>query len=349
MTDENALLAKALARAPLTRAETAALLSVKNPRPLFEAADRVRKAFVGDGVYLRGLIEFSNYCKNDCLYCGIRRSNASARRYRLTPEEIVHTAKKAAGYGYKTVVLQSGEDPWFDADTMADIIRQIKTLDVAVTLSLGEKTREEYAAYRREGADRYLLRIETTDKALYEKMDPGMSWDNRVRCLCDLKELGYEVGSGSLVGLPGQTTESLADDLLFFKELPVDMAGIGPFIPHPQTPLAGETVQGHFELALKMMALMRLLLPDINIPATTAMETLHPRGRLLALESGANVVMPNVTEGDYRKFYELYPGKICTGDTPDRCRGCIQAKIESIGRTVSPAYGFHGDYLKGKK
>ena len=349
MTDENALLAKALARAPLTRTETAALLSVKNPRPLFEAADRVRKAFVGDGVYLRGLIEFSNYCKNDCLYCGIRRSNASARRYRLTPEEIVHTAKKAAGYGYKTVVLQSGEDPWFDADTMADIIRQIKTLDVAVTLSLGEKTREEYAAYRRAGADRYLLRIETTDKALYEKMDPGMSWDNRVRCLCDLKELGYEVGSGSLVGLPGQTTESLADDLLFFKELPVDMAGIGPFIPHPQTPLAGETVQGHFELALKMMALMRLLLPDINIPATTAMETLHPRGRLLALESGANVVMPNVTEGDYRKFYELYPGKICTGDTPDRCRGCIQAKIESIGRTVSPAYGFHGDYLKGKK
>ena len=349
MTDENALLAKALARAPLTRAETAALLSVKNPRPLFEAADRVRKAFVGDGVYLRGLIEFSNYCKNDCLYCGIRRSNASARRYRLTPEEIVHTAKKAAGYGYKTVVLQSGEDPWFDADTMADIIRQIKTLDVAVTLSLGEKTREEYAAYRQAGADRYLLRIETTDKALYEKMDPGMSWDNRVRCLCDLKELGYEVGSGSLVGLPGQTTESLADDLLFFKELPVDMAGIGPFIPHPQTPLAGETVQGHFELALKMMALMRLLLPDINIPATTAMETLHPRGRLLALESGANVVMPNVTEGDYRKFYELYPGKICTGDTPDRCRGCIQAKIESIGRTVPPAYGFHGDYLKGKK
>lgn len=169
MTDENALLAKALARAPLTRAETAALLSVKNPRPLFEAADRVRKAFVGDGVYLRGLIEFSNYCKNDCLYCGIRRSNASARRYRLTPEEIVHTAKKAAGYGYKTVVLQSGEDPWFDADTMADIIRQIKTLDVAVTLSLGEKTREEYAAYRQAGADRYLLRIETTDKALYEK------------------------------------------------------------------------------------------------------------------------------------------------------------------------------------
>lgn len=339
MTDEYAL----------TRADIAALLRLQDPEPLFRAADRVRKKFVGDGVYLRGLIEFSNYCKNDCLYCGIRRSNASARRYRLTPEEIVRTAQKAAGYGYKTVVLQSGEDLWFDADTMADVIRQVKALDVAVTLSLGEKTREEYAAYRRAGADRYLLRIETTDKALYEKLDPGMSWDNRVRCLYDLKELGYEVGSGSLVGLPGQTIESLADDLLFFKELPVDMAGIGPFIPHPQTPLAGETAKGHFETALKMMAVMRLLLPDINIPATTAMETLHPRGRLLALESGANVVMPNVTEGDYRKFYELYPGKICTGDTPDKCRGCIQAKIESIGRTVSPSYGFHGDYLKGKK
>jgi biotin synthase len=162
-------------------------------------------------------------------------------------------------------------------------------------------------------------------------MDPGMSWDNRVRCLCDLKELGYEVGSGSLVGLPGQTTESLADDLLFFKELPVDMAGIGPFIPLPQTPLAGETVQGHFELALKMMALMRLLLPDINIPATTAMETLHPRGRLLALESGANVVMPNVTEGDYRKFYELYPGKICTGTRRTGAAAAYKPKLSPSG------------------
>lgn len=349
MTAERTLLDKALSRAPLTRAEIAALLSVENPAPLFQAADRVRKAFVGDGVYLRGLIEFSNYCKNDCLYCGIRRSNAGAARYRLTPEEIVQTAQKAAGYGYKTVVLQSGEDAWFDAEKMAHVIGQIKALGVAVTLSLGEKTREEYAAYRQAGADRYLLRIETTDKTLYEKMDPGMSWDNRARCLYDLKELGYEVGSGSLVGLPGQTVESLADDLLFFKELPVDMAGIGPFIPHPQTPLAGEAVKGHFETALKMMALMRILLPDINIPATTAMETLHPQGRLLALQSGANVVMPNVTEGDFRKLYELYPGKICTGESPAQCRACIEAKIESIGRTVSSSYGFHGDYLKGKK
>lgn len=321
---------------------------MQDPAPLFAAADRVRRQFVGDEVYLRALIEFSNYCKNDCLYCGIRRSNAQASRYRLTPEEILQTAQKAVGYGYKTVVLQSGEDAWFDTDKMCHIIRGIKKSGVAVTLSVGEKTREEYAAYRRAGADRYLLRIETTDKALYERLDPGMSWENRVRCLHDLKELGYEVGSGSLVGLPGQTLESLADDLLFFKNLPVDMAGIGPFIPHPQTPLSGETAAGHFELSLKMMAVMRLLLPDINIPATTAMETLHPQGRLLALKCGANVVMPNATEGAVRAKYELYPGKICTADTPEKCRGCIQRKIESIGRTVGNSYGFHGDYLKEK-
>jgi len=348
MTDIQKILSAALCGEPLSKHEVLALLSMANPAPLFEAANEVRRWFVGNGVYLRALIEFSNYCKNDCLYCGIRRSNMHADRYRLTPEQILETARKAAGYGYQTAVLQSGEDVWFDADTLCRIIREIKKLDMAVTLSIGEKTREEYAAYRRAGADRYLLRIETTDKTLYEKMDPGMSWDNRARCLRDLKELGYEVGSGSLVGLPNQTLESLADDLLFFKNLPVDMAGIGPFIPHPQTPLAAETSAGHFELALKMMAVMRLLLPDINIPATTAMETLHPQGRLLALQCGANVVMPNATEGEARVKYELYPGKICTGDTPDKCRGCIQSKIESIGRYVAPGKGFRGDFLKEK-
>lgn len=349
MTDAQPILARALRREELLKADITALLSIQKPAPLFAAADRVRREFVGDEVYLRALIEFSNYCKNDCVYCGIRRSNPKADRYRLTPDQIIETAHTAAELGYKTVVLQSGEDLWFDTDKLCHIIREIKKLDAAVTLSIGEKTREEYAAYRRAGADRYLLRIETTDKFLYEKLDPGMSWDNRARCLYDLKELGYEVGSGSLVGLPGQTLESLADDLLFFKNLPVDMAGIGPFIPHPQTPLAAETAQGHFELSLKMMAVMRLLLPDINIPATTAMETLHPQGRLLALQCGANVVMPNATQGDARVKYELYPGKICTGDAPEQCRGCIQRKIESIGRTVNFSYGFHGDYLKKQK
>ena len=332
----------------LTRTQIVELLQDPHPQALFEQADRVRREFVGDGVYLRALIEISNYCKNDCLYCGIRKSNLNAHRYRLTPEQIADTARQAVGYGYKTIVLQSGEDLWFDTDKLCDIISQIKKLDVAVTLSIGEKSREEYAALRRAGADRYLLRIETTDKKLYEKLDPAMSWDNRVRCLHDLKSLGYEVGSGSLVGLPGQTVESLADDLLFFQTLPVDMAGIGPFIPHPSTPLASEKPDGHFELALKMMAVMRLLLPDINIPATTAMESLHPEGRLIALKSGANVVMPNATDTEFRPFYELYPGKICVGDSAEKCRYCVEAKIKSIGRTVALGKGFHGDYLKEK-
>lgn len=340
------LIQKAQTTHTLTRREIVQLLSCKEPQSLFAAADRVRKEFVGDGVYLRGLIEFSSYCKNDCMYCGLRRSNAHAQRYRLSARQIIETAQEAVKLGYKTIVLQSGEDLTFDTDKMCQIIREIKKLDVALTLSIGEKTRQEYAAYKQAGADRYLLRIETTDKALYEKLDPAMSFENRVRCLHDLKELGYEVGSGSLVGLPGQTLESLADDLLFFKKLPVDMAGIGPFIPHPHTPLGNEKTDGHFELSLKMMALMRLLLPDINIPATTAMETLHPQGRLLALQCGANVVMPNVTQTTYRKQYELYPGKVCTGDNAAHCRGCMQAKIESIGRFVSPGKGFHGDYLK---
>lgn len=348
MTAAETILSRALHEENLSKPEIITLLSLQDPAPLFAAADQVRRKFVGDEVYLRALIEFSNYCKNDCLYCGIRRSNIKAQRYRLSPQQIIKTAQNAAEYGYKTVVLQSGEDIHFNTDTLCHIIREIKKLGMALTLSIGEKTREEYAAYRQAGADRYLLRIETTDKSLYERLDPGMSWDNRVRCLHDLKDLGYEVGSGSLVGLPGQTVESLANDLLFFKSLPVDMAGIGPFIPHPHTPLANESTAGHFELSLKMMAVMRLLLPDINIPATTAMETLHPQGRLLALQCGANVVMPNATEGEFRAKYELYPGKICTGDTPDKCRGCIQNKIESIGRTVNCSYGFHGDYLKEK-
>ena len=346
MTD--GILARAIQTHTLTKDEIVSLLSLQNAQALFAAADTVRKKFVGDGVYLRALIEFSNYCKNNCLYCGIRAGNTHVKRYRLTPEKIVQTARQAAGFGYKTIVLQSGEDVWFDTDKLCEIIREIKKLDVALTLSIGEKPCEEYAAYRRAGADRYLLRIETTDKILYEKLDPGMRFENRVRCLHDLKELGYEVGSGSLVGLPGQTVESLADDLLFFQQLPVDMAGIGPFIPHPQTPLASEKPDGHFELALKMMAVMRLLLPDINIPATTAMESLHPDGRLLALKSGANVVMPNTTDTEFRPFYELYPGKICLGDSAEKCRGCVEGKIKSIGRFVAQAKGFHGDYLNGK-
>lgn len=312
---------------------------------LFAAADRVRSKYVGDDVHLRGLIEFSNICKQNCLYCGLRRENRKINRYRLTPEQIIDFAGKAKTYGYRTVVLQSGEDENFDVATMQRIIREIKAMDMALTLSVGEKTKEEYAAYREAGADRYLLRIETTDKQLYEKLDPGMSFDNRKRCLRDLKELGFEVGTGCMVGLPGQTLESLADDILFFKEIDADMIGIGPFIPNADTPLSEEK-GGTFTLSLKVMAITRLLLPDINIPATTAMESLDHNGRVIALGSGANVVMPNVTEGDYRKWYALYPGKICINDTPAHCRSCITGKIGGIGRKVSSECGYRQKQVK---
>ncbi len=306
---------------------------------LTEAADNVRKKYVGDEVHLRGLIEFSNYCKQNCLYCGLRRDNKNVTRYRLSEEQIIEFARKASELGYKTVVLQSGEDPYFTVDRMKKIISEVKKFDLAITLSIGEKTFQEYKAYKEAGADRYLIRIETTDKDLYTKLDPDMDWQNRLECLKQLRELDFEVGTGCLVGLPEQTLESLADDILFFKEINADMVGIGPFIPNENTPLS-DAEGGSFELALKVMAITRLLNPDINIPATTAMETLNPQGRLIALQSGANVVMPNVTQGDYRKFYEIYPGKICVNDTPDKCRGCITGKIASIKRSVSNDYGF---------
>lgn len=323
----------------LTKEEIIQLLRLEEATPLFQAADRVRSRYVGDEVHLRGLIEFSNICKQNCLYCGLRRDNHKLERYRLEPETIVDFAAKAKSYGYRTVVLQSGEDPYYTVEVLRGIIRQIKALDMAITLSIGEKSLEEYKAYREAGADRYLLRIETTDVRLYEKMDPGMNYDNRVQCLKALKELGFELGSGCLVGLPGQTLESLAEDILFFKAMEADMIGIGPFIPNPDTPLA-EVPAGSFELSQKVMAITRLVLPDINIPATTAMETLHPQGRILALQRGANVVMPNITEGDYRRMYALYPGKICINDTPAHCRSCITGKIQGIGRKVSTDYGF---------
>ncbi|KRQ87188.1 Biotin synthase [Caloramator mitchellensis] len=330
----------------LTKDELVALLSTDEfDKEIFEAANRVRSKYVGEEVHLRGLIEFSNICKQNCLYCGLRRDNPNVERYRLDAEQIINFARNARNLGYRTVVLQSGEDDYFNVERMRYIIKSIKELDLAITLSIGEKTYDEYKAYKEAGADRYLLRIETTDKNLYESLDPKMSHENRIRCLIDLKELGFEVGTGCLVGLPGQTIESLADDILFFKSLDADMIGVGPFIPNPDTPLKDED-GGTFELSLKVMALTRLLLPDVNIPATTAMETLNRNGRLIALQSGANVVMPNVTEGEYRKLYALYPGKICVNDTPAHCFGCISGKINSIGRPISKDYGYRKKFIE---
>ena len=311
---------------------------------LFSLADKTREEYVGDEVHLRGLIEFSNICKRQCKYCGLRCEDKYIDRYRISKEDIISYAEHAVNMGYKTIVLQSGEDEYYNTDLMCEIIAGIKKLGVALTLSIGEKTYEEYKAFKEAGADRYLIRIETTDKTLYNQMHPNMDFDNRVRCLENLGRLGYEVGTGCLVGLPNQTIESLADDILFFKEINADMVGIGPFIPHPHTPLK-DSATGSFTLALKVMALTRILLKDINIPATTAMETLNPNGRIIALQSGANVVMPNVTTTEYRAKYEIYPNKICINENPDKCKGCISAKIQSIGRTVSTSFGFRA----GKK
>jgi len=325
----------------ISKTEIVALLKdEKKQQELFDKANAFREKYVGNEVHLRGLIEFSNICQNNCLYCGIRKSNKKVHRYRLSEDEILSSAQKAVNLGLKTIVLQSGEDLYFTAERLCRIIEKIKKLDVAVTLSIGERDFDEYKAFREAGADRYLMRIETTDKKLYEKLDPGMSWDHRYECLMMIKDLGYELGSGIMVGLPEQSIESIADDLLFLQKINVDMAGIGPFIPHKETPLGNEP-GGSLNLALRTMAIMRLLLEDINIPATTAMESLSHNGRILALKCGANVVMPNMTNGDYRKFYELYPNKACINETPDHCKNCIGAKIMAIGRTIGTGYGNH--------
>ena len=309
-------------------------------KELLKEADKVRHDNVGDEVHLRGLIEFSNICRNNCMYCGIRRDNKQLQRYRMSEEELIETARRGAELGFKTIVMQSGEDMYYNTDRMCRIVETIKKFDVAVTLSMGERDYVEYKAFRNAGADRYLMRIETTDKDLYHKLDPEMRWQHRYECLLMLKELGYELGTCSMVCLPEQSIESISDDFLFMQKLEVDMAGIGPFIPHQQTPLK-DAAGGTLDLALRTMALMRIMLPDINIPATTAMESLHPQGRIKALQGGANVVMPNITEGEYRKLYELYPGKICVNDTPAHCRSCIGLKIMSIGRTIGQGYGSH--------
>lgn len=309
---------------------------------LFSLADKIRKENVGDEVHLRGLIEFSNICKRTCKYCGLRCENKDIDRYRIEPDDIIFYAQKAVDMGYKTIVLQSGEDEYYSREILCKIIKGIKTLDVALTLSIGERSFDDYKAFKDCGADRYLIRIETTDKELYKKMHPHMSFENRVRCLKDLGKLGYEVGTGCLVGLPGQTIESLANDILFFKEINADMVGIGPFIAHPHTPLK-DCLNGDFTLALKVMALTRILLKNINIPATTAMETLNQNGRIIALQSGANVVMPNVTTTEYRAKYEIYPNKICINENPSQCFNCVSGKIRSIGRSVSTGYGFRNN------
>ncbi len=302
---------------------------------LFDFADVVRREYVGDGVLLRGIVEFSNFCRNACAYCGLRAANRRLRRYRLTSEEILTAAENIRRAGVKTIVLQSGEEDNLDADGFARIIEEIKSrLDVAVTLSVGERDREEYAMWKEAGADRYLLKIETSDPALYEELHPGMSFANRIRCLEDLAELGYQTGSGNLVGLRGQTVESLAGDIVFFKKGDFDMISVSPFIAHAETPLADEPA-GDLAMTLKMTALARIVSRNAHIPATTAIGSLGGRDeRPRALGVGANVLMPNFTPAPYRQQYEIYPNKRCVTEDPGACPGCMGQMVTALGRFV---------------
>ncbi len=310
---------------------------------LFERARAVRHGVYGHDVFMRGLIEFTNHCKNDCYYCGIRRSNRDAQRYRLTEEQILECCAAGHGLGFRTFVLQGGEDPFFTDEKIVDIVGAIKRNhpDCAVTLSIGEKSRESYKAYREAGADRYLLRHETANAEHYARLHPPeLSLENRRRCLYDLKELGYQVGCGFMVGSPHQTNECLAEDLLFIGELQPHMIGIGPFIPHGQTPFAAQRA-GSLELTLFLLGILRLMLPGALLPATTALGTIHPQGREQGILAGANVVMPNLSPTDVRKKYMLYDNKICTGDEAAECRQCMNGRMERIGYQMVVSRGDH--------
>ncbi len=303
---------------------------------LVAEADRTRREHYGADVYLRGLIEICNVCKNDCLYCGIRRSNGALARYRLTKEDILGCCENGYALGFRTFVLQGGEDPYYTDSLICQVVGDIKEKfpDCAVTLSLGEKGRASYAAYRRAGADRYLLRHETANEAHYARLHPAeMSLRHRKDCLFALKELGYQVGSGFMVGSPWQSAQNLVEDLRFLQELSPDMIGIGPFIPHKDTPFRDFT-GGSLKLTLRMIAILRLMFPYALIPSTTALGTIHPQGRELGLKAGANVVMPNLSPVRVRKLYELYDNKICTGEEAAECRSCLERRIVSAGYRV---------------
>lgn len=315
---------------------------------LFEKAVSLRKKTYGTSVYIRGLIEFTSYCKNDCFYCGLRRSNKKAERYRLTKDEILECC--AAGYrlGFRTFVLQGGEDAYYTDERLIDIIHSIKALysDCALTLSIGEKSRESYQAYFDAGADRFLLRHETADETHYGLLHPTeLSLNNRKRCLFDLKEIGFQTGSGFMVGSPFQTAESLADDMIFLHQLNPQMVGIGPFISHHDTPFSNQP-SGTLELTLFMIGLLRLMLPNALLPATTALGTIAPDGRERGILAGANVVMPNLSPKDVRKKYLLYDNKICTGDEAAECLNCLKGRMNRIGYDIDTD---RGDYKENSQ
>lgn len=304
-------------------------------------ADETRRKFYGDKVFLRGLIEISSYCRNDCLYCGIRRSNRDADRYRLSREDILACCENGYELGFRTFVMQGGEDMYFSDEVIVPLIAEIREQypDCAITLSLGERSYESYKRMKEAGADRYLLRHEAASEELYKKLHPSeMSLRNRKECLFALRELGYQVGAGFMVGAPFQTTDDIIADLRFLQELRPQMIGIGPFVPHHSTPFA-DGKRGTLELTLRLLGILRLLFPNVLLPATTALGTIAPNGRELGLMTGCNVVMPNLSPVKVRKKYDLYDNKICTGEEAAECRGCLQRRIESAGYTIANERG----------
>ena len=330
----------------LTKEQWVTLISSFSDEDRAYAAEIARKITdekFGRKIYIRGIVEFSNICKNDCIYCGIRKSNPNVERYRLTKEQILDCCDKGYGYGFRTFVLQSGEDKFFTADKMAEIISEIKAAhpDCAVTVSMGEMSRSDYEKMFAAGADRYLLRHETADKSHYKKLHPSdMSPENRMKCLEELKEIGYQTGCGMMIGSPFQTAQCLAEDMIFMGKFKPHMIGLGPFIPHKDTPFADHK-QGSLELTLFMLSLCRIMLPNVLLPATTALGTIDPKGREMGVMAGANVVMPNLSPLNVRKKYLLYDNKICTGDESAQCISCMQRRMESIGCKIEIS---RGDY-----
>lgn len=315
---------------------------------LFSLARKIAKQQFGNRIYTRGLIEFTNYCRNNCFYCGIRRDNRTVCRYRLTKEEILECCQAGYQLGFRTFVLQGGEDPFFTDEKMEEIVGAIRKgfPDCAITLSLGERSYESYRRLYEAGADRYLLRHETADASHYGMLHPPeLSAENRKKCLFDLKEIGYQTGTGFMVGAPGQTPECLAEDLQFIRQLNPQMVGIGPFVPHHETPFAREKA-GTLEQTLYLLGLLRVMLPSVLLPATTALGTIDKKGREKGILAGANVVMPNLSPVRVRKQYELYDNKICTGEEAAECRQCLSGRMEAIGYELAVD---RGDYKEEKK
>ena len=333
------LVDKLCERRSLSVDEYERLIAGRTPELAEELARRAvaeRKRVWGTKVFVRGLIEVSSHCVNDCYYCGIRRSNKQAARYRLSPERILACAEEGYGLGFRTFVLQGGEDPWFSDERLCDIVARIRSAhpDCAVTLSMGERSRASYQALHDAGAERYLLRHETANPLHYRRLHPPeMSFERRMRCLEDLRDIGYAVGIGFMVGSPYQTPHDLAMDLKLVEEFGPQMCGIGPFVAHHATPFASQE-SGSLELTCYLLSIIRLISPGILLPATTALGSIHPQGREKGIMSGANVVMPNLSPVDVRKDYELYDGKICTGEETAECRGCLAARTRSIGYEI---------------